>query len=219
MLVRARLPGIRRLIKKLLLATLIAGSAAFAFALWPVASAYQLRQAVRAGDSVTLDKKVDWSAVRVSLKHSIAELVARGRSEPPADPNSGQKRSMWAGLKLAMAPYFADRFIDTYVTAEGVSKLSAARNSLRAAGDGAGKLVSGDLDAAMAAVSADHQSSRIDRFLAFYNRIIRAQFHSLDHVEFEIADTSTPERRYVSEFRLANLEWKLVSVRVVGAVF
>ena len=59
----------------------------------------------------------------------------------------------------------------------------------------------------------------LGRFIHFYQQLVRAKFHSLSLVEFEIADRTTPERRYISQFELANFEWTLASLRVVGVGF
>lgn len=122
-------------------------------------------------------------------------------------------------MKLAMAPAMADRLIDTYVSADGIGRIDAARLGLKSARSSLSKLGEGDLDATWTAATVREEPSRIARFLAFYDRIVKARFHALDRVEFEIRDRNAPARRYIGEFHLRDLEWKLVSVRIAGSIF
>ena len=58
----------RGLIKVLILALPLV----FAYLAWPVYSAFEIRNALVAGDTETLNRKVDWAALRASLKGSIS---------------------------------------------------------------------------------------------------------------------------------------------------
>lgn len=202
--------------KKALFAILTVGLLSVGYVSWPVIEAYRLRQAVRVGDAVTLGAKVDWASVRASLKESVAELISRERNASGSD---AAERSMWGSIKLALAPSVAERFIDTYVSAEGIAKIETARLGVAAARGTVTKLGEGDIDAAWVAATGGARPGVLERFMAFYNRIVRAEFHSFDRVAFEIRDRNAPMRRYISEFHLRDLGWKLVSVRVVGTIF
>jgi hypothetical protein len=197
------------------------------YGVWPVISAFQIKQAVKAGDVATLERKVHWVPVRASLKASIAELqpVASLVAEGPA---ASGRPSLWGRFKAAATPMLAETFIDTYVTPEGISQIQAARRGgwrtlfgmaprvpepgARTAASMSAAIVGGD-------GALDVEGNVLARFVAFYQRVVRARFHSLSSVEFEIADKGTPERRYISLFELSNFDWKLASVRVVGAGF
>jgi hypothetical protein len=72
---------------KLVALSLFAG---IAYIVWPIYSALQIREAMVAGDTATLDRKVEWDDVRASLKASMsAETVARLE----ADPDTKKPRS------------------------------------------------------------------------------------------------------------------------------
>jgi hypothetical protein len=58
-------------------------------------------------------------------------------------------------------------------------------------------------------------ASAFDKIAAFYARIRRAEFRSLTAMEFEIADSGDPNRRYVSLMRLDGTEWKLSKLAIV----
>jgi Protein of unknown function (DUF2939) len=201
---------------------------ASAYGLWPVVSAFQIKQAVKSGDVATLERKVHWAPVRASLKASVASLEpAPAPTETAAAlPRSGF--SFWSRIKATAAPMLADTFIDRYVTPEGISQIQQARRGgwrtllgfAPPVPEGpANAVVAGALQSGDSAPHADGDGTVVSKFVAFYQRLVRAKFHSLSLVEFEIADKNTPGRRYISQFALSNFDWKLTSVRVVGVGF
>ena len=209
---------IRKLAGSLFALSLLVGG----YALWPMVSAYQIKQAVKDGDVATLERKVHWAPVRASLKASLAVLA---RDDDAARVSYGQPTpSLWGRIKAMAAPMVIEKMVDSYVTPEGVTKLRYASASVRSllgmtpAGGGTALSETAG-DQAAAALDASAESGAVARFLSFYNRIVRARFHSLSAVEFEIADRHTPERRYISQFELSGFEWKLASVRIIGAGF
>ncbi len=211
--------------RKLIMLTVASIVIIGAYGSWPVVSAFQIKQAVKTGDVATLERKVLWAPVRASLKASIATL------EPAPSPAATQSRtgfSIWGSLKATAAPILADSFIDRYVTAEGISQIQQARRGgwrtllgmMPRVPDGpANAVISDALQSGDPATSSETESSGIAKFISFYQRLVRAKFHSLSHVEFEIADVGTPGRSYISQFHLGDFEWKLASVRVVGVGF
>jgi hypothetical protein len=199
-----------------------------AYGLWPVLSAFEIKRAVKAGDVATLERKVLWAPVRSSLKESIAKLepaVVTAETDP-----QGARRgvSFWSRIKAAATPMLAETFIDRYVTPEGVGQIQQARRAGWKAMFGlTPKVPDGPANASITtalqggdgATNADDDANVVSRFVAFYQRLQRARFHSLSKVEFEIADKGTPGRTFVSQFELSNFEWKLASLRVVGVGF
>jgi hypothetical protein len=95
-----------------------------AYALWPVAAALQIKQAIKLGDVTTLERLVQWEPVRASLKASLAQLPAMQVAGDERRLRHGQAMpSIWARIKSAAAPVILERLIDTYVTAEGITQL------------------------------------------------------------------------------------------------
>ena len=210
------------LIRKLVTALVLMGVLAGSYALWPLITAYQIRHAAKTGDVATLERKVHWAPVRASLKSSLAEL-SQAQAEARSSDGSPAP-SMWTRVKAAAAPMLVDRFVDSYVNPEGINQLRQMGRSWRsvivAMSGGSAKALEGATQAeGTAGASPDEALPALTRFINFYNRIVRARFHSLSAVEFEIADKHNAERRYISQFELSGLEWKLASVRVVGAGF
>ena len=209
------------MIRKLCLCALGLLLAVGGYAAWPLISAYQIKTAIKTGDTALLERRVLWEPVRASLKQSLASLPPAANIDDEGHTRHGlPRRSLWSRIKAAAAPILLEKMIDTYVTADGLTRLQEAR---RRGLPGLAGLLPG------ASAIADRGHSEIDRtagagnelqrIVAFYQRIIRARFHSLSAVEFEIADKGNPDRRYISQFELQDFEWKLASVRVVGAGF
>lgn len=73
--------------------------------------------AIRSGDSAAISSRVDFPAVRASLKK---QLVARF-----VHPGSGHKR--WANL----GPTLIDTIVDTYATPEGIAALLSNPGALK----------------------------------------------------------------------------------------
>lgn len=189
------------------------------YAVWPLLSAFEIKQAVRTGNVATLERMVKWAPVRASLKQSIAAL-------PPAVRVSGQhndgtdtphRLTLWARIKAAAAPMVADHMINTYITAEGIGRLQHSRRSgflsilglpvIQAKPRTASQQSDPDLE--------DVDQGVLRRFVNFYSRIKHAHFNSLTSVEIEITDPRDAKHNLVSQFDLTGFEWQLTSLRVV----
>lgn len=193
------------------------------YAAWPLLSAFQIKQAIRAGDVATLERKVHWEPVRASLKASLASLSPRAEIVTAADDDTSKRMprapSLWSRVKAAAAPYFADRLIDTYVTAEGITKLQQLKSG-GIAGLFRGTPLPGSQTAqTTVADSTEEGVNPLVKFLNFYNRIQSARFHSLTVAEFEVLDRNNPARKFISQFHFSGFDWKLVSIRIVGEAF
>src|SRR5262245_28028290 len=93
---RARIPLEMRTLKLLLVALLIGTG----YVAWPLYTALQIREAMIAGDTATLERKIEWPSVRASLKESLsAETKARLEKDPNTPPPS-----LWQRIKASVAP-------------------------------------------------------------------------------------------------------------------
>jgi Protein of unknown function (DUF2939) len=201
-------PGILKAMRPLKL-LLAAALLAVAYMAWPLLTALQIREAIIAGDTATLERKIEWAAVRSSLKVSLS---AEAKARLEKDPNAPAP-SLWQRIKATVAPSLADSAVDRYVTPENLPSFfgyrETYRNQIRPAlgMKEPPTLLAGTLFA----------GTPIDRVASFYARVRRAVFYSLTRFEVEIVDRYQPERRYVSTFELKGLEWKLTALAVLGA--
>lgn len=168
----------------------------------PIWAAWSLREAVRRGDVTTIEYRVEWDSVRQSLKSSLAQ---HAQLLPQAEAAGAEIRpTLWQRVKSAFGATMLDRFVESYVTPEGLPRLFGYQQMLR--------------DASLTTTPAEDMDKLpwTDRFAAFYERVKRAEFQSLTRVEFEITDRHTPERRYIAAMELVSLRWKLTSLQIVG---
>ncbi len=85
----------------------------------PYITVYQIRQAVKARDSVALSEHIDFPSVRQSLKDQLnATLMSKMQSEE-------MKNNPFAALGMALAGPLVDKMVETYVTPTGVEQLLA----------------------------------------------------------------------------------------------
>lgn len=96
-------------------AFLIAGGA---YAGSPYLAASNLKDAAISGDADQLEAKVDFPAVRESLKSQFsAALMQKMNSDPDMKDNP------FAGLGMMMIPAIVDKAVDAYVTPDGLSAM------------------------------------------------------------------------------------------------
>jgi hypothetical protein len=197
----------RRLIKVLILALPLA----LAYLAWPAYSALAIREAIIAGDTQTLNRKIDWEALRASLRSSISpETIARLTADPDAP-----RPTLWQRVKAAVAPSLADTIIDRYVTPENLPILLDYRRIYR----GTVRPALGLKEPPTALAGTWLAGSSVDRFASFWARVRRAEFQSPRRFVLEVEDRYRPERRYVGTFVLEGWEWKLTGLTVTGGGF
>jgi hypothetical protein len=170
------------------------------YVLSPFVAAWNLREAIKTSDTATLERKVIWSSVRASLR---ASLAANAKLLPEVNEAGERlKSSLWQRVKKAFGQSMLDRFVESYVTAEGLPRLFRYRNKWNGT-------VKSEVD-------EDDKLDFFERTKAFYRRLHRAEFTSLTRIEIETLDKFDPERRYVSVMELHGFEWKLAELRIIG---
>ena len=184
---------------------------AIAYMAWPFYSALQIRDAMIAGDTSTLARKIEWESVRATLKASMsAETLARLEKAPDAP-----KPSLWQRVKATVAPRMAESVIDRYVTPEQLPVFLGYRRIWR----GTVQPVIGPAEPKTVLADTWLGGTPVDRLVSFYRRVRRAVFHSLTRFELEMEDKYRPDRRYTSVFELKGFDWKLTALSVSGAGF
>ena len=177
--------------------------------IWPLHAALQIREAMIAGDTATLARRVEWNSVRTSLKASLSpESVARLE----ADPNAPQP-SLWQRIKSTVAPRMANTVIDRYVTPENLPVLLGYRRIWR----GTIQPALGYEEPPTVMAGTLFAGSVIDRFASFWKRLRRAVIHSPSKVVLEVEDKYHPGRSYIGTLELRGLDWKLTELTVAGA--
>jgi len=182
---------------------------ALTFAAWPVHTALEIREAVVAGDTATLNRKVEWEALRASLKESITpETIARLMTDPDAP-----RPSKWQRIKAAVAPSMADSVIDRYVTPEHLPVLLGYRQVYR----GSVRPALGLKEPPSALEGTWLGGTAFDRFASFWVRVRRAVFVSPTRFVLEVEDKYRPGRQFIGTMELKGWEWKLTGLSVTGS--
>jgi Protein of unknown function (DUF2939) len=188
----------RVLLRPLFRMSLLALLLALGYVASPFVAAWNLREAVKAGNIEAVQGRVQWDSVRASLKTSLAKHPELFAEATTAGENV--QPTWWQRVKSTFGVTMIDRFIESYVTPEGLPKLFQYRQAWR-------DNISGDT-AQLA------ETPRLERMKQFYDRIKRAEFQSFSKVEIEMQDRKKPERRYVSTMELIDYGWKLTALRV-----
>jgi hypothetical protein len=182
---------------------------AIAFAAWPVHTALEIREAVVTGDTATLNRKVEWEALRASLKESITpETISRLMADPDAP-----RPSLWQRIKAAVAPSMADSVIDRYVTPEHLPVLLGYRTVYR----GSVRPALGLKEPPSALEGTWLGGTAFDRFASFWVRVRRAVFMSPTRFVLEVEDKYRPGRQFIGTLELKGWEWKLTGLSVTGS--
>ena len=182
-----------------------------AYVAWPLFTALQIRDAMIAGDTATLTRRIEWDAVRASLKASLSPMaLARLEADPDAPPPS-----MWQRLKSAVAPRMAGSVIDRYVTPEHLPVLLGYRRRWR----GTVQPALGREEPPTVLADTLFAGSVIDRFASFWKRLRRAVFYSPSKIVLEVEDKYAPGRLYIGTLELKGFEWKLTGLTIAGPGF
>jgi Protein of unknown function (DUF2939) len=190
-----------RLIGRWTLVLSVLTAVAGAYVASPFVAAYTLREAIKSKDVATIERKVQWNTVRASLKTSLAnhaqllpEATAAGEAVKP---------TLWQRVKTSLGASMLDRFIESYVTPEGLSQLFAYRRVYK-------ERIAGVPDEAKLPI--------MERAKVFFDRVKRAEFKSLTKVEIEVQDRNLSDRHYKSTFELQGFEWKLTELEVLSTI-
>jgi Protein of unknown function (DUF2939) len=179
---------------------------AAAYVAWPMYSVLQIREAVKAGDTATLARKVEWDSVRTTLKASMsAEAIAALETDPNAP-----KPTLWQRVKSKIAPHVAKPAIDRYVTPEYFPVFMGYRRIWR----GATQPIIGPTEPPTQLAGTWLGGTAIDRFVAFYGRVRRAVFQSFTRFEIEVVDRYRADRSFTGTLELRDFEWKLIGLTI-----
>ena len=189
----------RRFLTLAILGALAASATYIAVPFW---TAWSIREAVKNGDSAYLARKIDFSSVRETLRPSLAQVAFD--MPDPAMGEAAPKPGLWKRVKAYWGGGAINRFVDAYVTPEGLPQMFQWRKKYRE--------VSGAVNP-----NAEPPSFR-ERFAKFWSRLKRAEFKSLTTFEIELRDQYDANRSHVGLLELTgsgwDLDWKLTELRV-----
>ena len=162
----------------------------------PFLTAWSIREAVRNGDAVYLERVIDWPSVRETLKPSLGQLTGYADAGPQTETNPG----LWQRFKAYIGQSALERTVDSYMTPEGLPQLFAWRKTYR-------DNISGEPDEAQIYTVRE-------RIARAWNRVKRAEFKSLTEFEMDMADKHDPNRIYLGKLVFTGLGWQLKELRI-----
>jgi hypothetical protein len=186
-----------------LLAVLAVLTCAAAYVAGPLIAAVRLRHAIATGDAPTVDRMIEWQPFRESLRYSIArnaKLVPAATDAARAD-----RPTIWQRIRSLFGYSMLDRFIEHYITPQGLTRLYQAK--LRQS-----RVKQTTPALAKAGVT-------FDQIRSTWARVRRAEFVSPSRFVLELDDATEPSRRIRGFFILDGLgwygfQWKLRAVAI-----
>jgi hypothetical protein len=178
------------------------------FAASPFATAWTLKEAIKAGNVPVINALVEWDSVRVSLRRSMTALALDRPMDfqaPPetslAQTSNAPKAGLWQRVKGYFGTAAVDRLINRYANAEGLPTLFTYGQAYK-------RYVKG----------MDEPPKTLDnlpeRISAFWSRLRHVEFVTPTAFEIEMADKTDPTRRFTGLFQLRNMRWKLTELYV-----
>lgn len=198
-----------QLLRKRLVFTLAIGLMTVLAAVYltsPLLAAYKLRQAVRSGDTETIRRMVEWDTLRASIRAT----VSRNAKLLPIAHQVGRtvKPTFWQRIRSVFGHSMLDRFIESYITPEGLPKLYRAKTRWHER-----------FKRQPPAPTVIQAGIAPDRLVRTWRRVRKAEFRSLFHFVLEIEDRHVATRLIRSSFRLTNIslngfDWRLTEISI-----
>lgn len=171
---------------------------AAAYVASPFHAAWTLREAMKSGDTETLEGRIEWPRVRETLRQSLTEFA--DPAPAPQLASAVPKKGIWARFKSYASRKAVDGLVDSYANAEGLPQLFSYGTTYR-------NTVHGPPPQKTLA-------NLPQRMREFWSRIHRAEFKSLTAFELEMEDKHTPDRRYTGLLELHGFSWRLTGLHV-----
>ena len=180
--------------RKLLIAPLVLP---LAFLAWPLAAAWQLRVAVKAGDIAAIESKVDWTTLRANLKQTVGGNL----KEKSANPQRGLIKRVLIGTIGPRRGRCRHRLHRHAADArQGAGRPQPARRSRH------------DAPARAPALQRRRPPTIRPADPLAPRRLRWAFFESPTRFRIEAVDRKMPGKRVVSILALQGVRWKLVDV-------
>lgn len=176
----------------------------------PLLAAWEVREALKAGNTATLEKRVDWPSVRASLRQSFGETqqVITELTDAAGVPKPG----FWQRVVAATVPMLSGTVIDNYVTPQAAPQLYAWRQTWRETV----RPSIGLAEPKMVLAGTLLEGTAVDKVLTLLKRVDRAIYTGPTRIELEIRDRYVETRQYRAVMELQGLTWKLTEVHVLS---
>jgi hypothetical protein len=163
----------------------------------PFVTAWNIREAVRNGNSTYLTTAIEWPSVRETLKPSIAHIALDLPN--PDQTTTSASPSVWQRMKAYWGQGAVNQLVESYVTPEGLPQLFTMHKAYR-------DYVSGE--------DGTNALPILERISRAWSRVKRAEFTDFATFEIDMVDKNDPARLYLGKLELTRVGWKLTELRV-----
>ncbi len=174
------------------------------YAASPFATAWTLKELIKAGNVPVIDALVEWDSVRVTLRKSMTALALDRPMDvhaPPDATDAPASISWWQRMKGYFGTATVDRLIDRYANAEGLPTLFNYGQTYN-------RYVKG-IDE-----PPPTMTNLPSRLREFWSRLRHVEFVTPTAFAIEMTDKADPSRRFTGLFRWRDLRWKLTELYV-----
>lgn len=171
---------------------------AAAYIVWPLYTAWSIKQAVKSGDSAYLAQHFEWTPVKVTLKQSMSEMVL-----DPIDASvkgMPERRGLWTSLKERYGRSMVESLVDRYANPTGLPTLFSYGRTVRR--DMLGK------------PDPDEGLPLYRRVANAWSRLDRAEFVTPTRFEIDMRDKYENTRVYAGVLELKDWRWIVTELRV-----
>lgn len=204
--------------------TLLLGCAA-AYLAAPIIAAHTLREAVRSGDTRTIERMIVWPTFRASVRQTIAQ---NANLLPLAtDAARALRPTLWQRVRSVFGHTMLDRFMERYITPSGLPELYQAKTRWHATHLSRNQRPIQPPEAtrkSQSVTTANVAGLVPQTVVSAWQRVKRAEFTSPFRFILETEDPHTSARLIASTFQLTRagvlgFEWKLtaISIRTLNA--
>lgn len=172
----------------------------------PIMAAHKLRQAIHASETTKLKDMVEWEPLRSSIRATISK---NANLLPVATELARRVRpTFWQRVRSVFGHSMLDRFIDTYITPEGLPKLYRAKTRWH------------DRFESQAFQAPITKAAIVpEQLIRAWQRIKRAEFVSPFRFVIEVQDRYKTTRFIESTFKLTSIslsgfDWKLIGISI-----
>jgi len=170
----------------------------------PLMAAWEIKEAIHTSDTAVLEKRIEWPAIKQTLRSSMETYALRSPGAEGLEPASAEASnpSVWQRIRAAYGRQVVASIVETMVTPTGLPKLLKYRQGYH-------KTIRGVPDEPQSA-------SFVERAKVAWSRVERAEFLSPTRFALRVRDRFDPDKSFAGELELQGLSWRLVSLKVVG---
>jgi Protein of unknown function (DUF2939) len=185
-------------VRRFIVMTGLVALMAAAYIAVPFWTAWTIREAIKANDSVYLTDKIVWPSVRTTLKESLQTYSLTGGGSQIEQDASAAQPSMWQRIRSYVGRGAVDRFVETTVTPTGMGALLNMRKAY---------------ETNLVGVPAE-KPPVWERMRRVWSKVTRAEFKSFDRFEMDMIDKNEPSRTISAVLERKGFEWLMTELRV-----